>query len=259
MYSNYNNISNIHPNYNSNNVNNNFFSGIIDNFNFSNQNYNNANNNIHINNNSNMNNNSIGPQYDNRRNFNNNNSQGAENSIFGNIGNTISNALGELGNNMINLASSILNSGSSNNLIPSNSVNNSHSYFFNNNRNVVNFPIPRIDANPSMDRMNPNIPSGYGPVSNPNNPNNGFNNNISNEDLNRIMECLPSIVINEKNEGENNNCVICIGDFEPGESITTLPCLHRFHTDCIKSWLQSRNHCPVCKFEITLDSIRREN
>ena len=91
------------------------------------------------------------------------------------------------------------------------------------------------------------------------NENNVDNNNISEDELNRIMEYLPSSVVNEKNEGENNNCVICLADFEPGESITTLPCVHMFHTECIKAWLKSNNHCPVCKIEVSLNSLMRNN
>ena len=73
------------------------------------------------------------------------------------------------------------------------------------------------------------------------------------------MELLPSTIINEKKEGENNNCIICLEEFDIGDSVTTLPCVHLFHTDCIKNWLKSQNHCPICKFEITLNSIRRES
>ena len=85
------------------------------------------------------------------------------------------------------------------------------------------------------------------------------NNHINGNDINRIMELLPSTIINEKKEGENNNCIICLEEFDIGDSVTTLPCVHLFHTDCIKSWLKSQNHCPICKFEITLNSIRRES
>jgi len=80
-------------------------------------------------------------------------------------------------------------------------------------------------------------------------------NHIDPQELNQIMEVLPSDVINGRVEGNDTNCVICLGDFQQGESVTTLPCLHRFHTDCIRSWLQTKNDCPVCKHVITLNSI----
>ena len=35
-------------------------------------------------------------------------------------------------------------------------------------------------------------------------------------------------------------CSICIGEYLEGESLTTLPCGHEFHTECIHRWLNSR-------------------
>ena len=84
---------------------------------------------------------------------------------------------------------------------------------------------------------------------------------VNNINIDAIMNLLPSSTITEKkeNEGQDNNCIICIGDFEIGDKVTSLPCLHVFHTECIKSWLQSKNFCPVCKYNITEDSLRRGN
>ena len=75
------------------------------------------------------------------------------------------------------------------------------------------------------------------------------------------MNLLPSSTITEKkeSEGQENNCIICISDFEIGDKVTSLPCLRVFHTECIKSWLQSKNHCPICKYNITEESLRRGN
>ncbi|KAL6078706.1 Zinc finger, RING/FYVE/PHD-type [Balamuthia mandrillaris] len=46
-------------------------------------------------------------------------------------------------------------------------------------------------------------------------------------------------------------CIICLSDFEEGETLRTLPCLHVYHQACIDHWLRSRNTCPICKYEIT--------
>jgi len=54
---------------------------------------------------------------------------------------------------------------------------------------------------------------------------------------------------NEKREGESN-CSICLSEYETGNEIKILPCLHKFHKDCIDSWLDAHNTCPVCKYKI---------
>jgi len=47
------------------------------------------------------------------------------------------------------------------------------------------------------------------------------------------------------------NCVVCISDFEDGELITILPCGHCFHQACIEPWLINKSAlCPICKQSI---------
>eukprot|EP00762_Andalucia_godoyi_P005666 ANDGO_06391.mRNA.1 putative E3 ubiquitin-protein ligase RHC1A len=48
------------------------------------------------------------------------------------------------------------------------------------------------------------------------------------------------------------NCPICLTDFEVGDSVKMLPCMHRFHADCIVPWLvQHSSLCPVCKLDVS--------
>jgi Ring finger domain len=43
-------------------------------------------------------------------------------------------------------------------------------------------------------------------------------------------------------------CNVCLDGPKPKEFITTLPCQHRFHTECIFHWLrESSPNCPVCR------------
>lgn len=45
--------------------------------------------------------------------------------------------------------------------------------------------------------------------------------------------------------------MVCIMDYEAGEAVRTMPCLHYFHQSCIDKWLLTRSRtCPVCKFDI---------
>lgn len=40
-------------------------------------------------------------------------------------------------------------------------------------------------------------------------------------------------------------CVVCLADFDKGESVARLPCRHVFHTDCVTGWLQEHHACPL--------------
>lgn len=51
-------------------------------------------------------------------------------------------------------------------------------------------------------------------------------------------------------------CPICAQDYEEGEELKTLPCLHVFHCKCIDQWLTSRRasslNCPMCNAAVNL-------
>lgn len=42
-------------------------------------------------------------------------------------------------------------------------------------------------------------------------------------------------------------CVICCCEYEVGEPIKLLPCLHMYHQGCIDAWLERSHVCPVCQ------------
>jgi hypothetical protein len=82
---------------------------------------------------------------------------------------------------------------------------------------------------------------------------------------------LPQLIYHKDQNNNNNNkkdqkdqkdlnhqkwtraCSICLSDFEEGDHITILPCLHQFHTDEISKWLlEESTICPVCKQKVNL-------
>lgn len=50
----------------------------------------------------------------------------------------------------------------------------------------------------------------------------------------------PSIVY------EQPECKLCFFKFEPNERVRLLPCLHRFHKECIDEWVRRHRSCPFC-------------
>jgi len=51
---------------------------------------------------------------------------------------------------------------------------------------------------------------------------------------------------------EQNNCAICLMDFEEGERVCQLNCHpnHIFHFECMKEWLDRNHLCPYCRVSI---------
>lgn len=80
-----------------------------------------------------------------------------------------------------------------------------------------------------------------------------------NKDIETIIKLLPITEVKKKIENKGNEnqykCIICLEYFEIGDCISTLPCTHVFHSNCITFWLKKSCECPLCKFEVTLKSL----
>ena len=48
----------------------------------------------------------------------------------------------------------------------------------------------------------------------------------------------------------DTECCICMGEFEPGDSIVATECDHIFHKRCCQEWLRQARTCPVCRSDI---------
>ena len=78
----------------------------------------------------------------------------------------------------------------------------------------------------------------------------------------KSIEKLEKIIINDeklKSFGIENTCAVCKDEFIIGQECLLMPCQHHFHKNCLLPWLNERNSCPVCRFELPTDDEDFEN
>ena len=63
---------------------------------------------------------------------------------------------------------------------------------------------------------------------------------------------IPNVYFSKKHFKNQEKCAICQYEYKETEKISKLPCLHIFHNDCIKGWLEKNKVCPICKKEIQI-------
>jgi len=67
----------------------------------------------------------------------------------------------------------------------------------------------------------------------------------------------PEVVLEEESDATQNEeiCLICRAPFDEGDILRRLNnCPHYFHCNCIDSWFELRNTCPVCRHIVTDNS-----
>ncbi|CAD8158801.1 unnamed protein product [Paramecium pentaurelia] len=72
----------------------------------------------------------------------------------------------------------------------------------------------------------------------------------------KIDDSLQEALFSSLEIVDDKECSICMTQFLDQEYIVTLPCssTHRFHSSCIRSWLQVNNKCPLCRSEVNIYS-----
>lgn len=66
-----------------------------------------------------------------------------------------------------------------------------------------------------------------------------------------LIQCLPQGVYDVKTtppekKGEMRECPICMMEFNVGDPIRFLPCMHYYHMKCADEWLMRSFTCPSC-------------
>ena len=77
--------------------------------------------------------------------------------------------------------------------------------------------------------------------------------NISEKKMIALLSLAQKYVTLDKDSKEAE-CSICLAIYEQESSVIMLPCdsKHIYHAKCIQSWFKIKNHCPLCREEISI-------
>jgi E3 ubiquitin-protein ligase RNF11 len=67
-----------------------------------------------------------------------------------------------------------------------------------------------------------------------------------------MIQYLPTATWSKDEEQKVNECAICFEDFDEGDSIRYLPCVHFYHQKCVDDWLIRSFTCPSCMAPVEL-------
>ncbi|CAE8725239.1 unnamed protein product [Polarella glacialis] len=65
--------------------------------------------------------------------------------------------------------------------------------------------------------------------------------------LNQEEEWSMSYIRDEDGGEGDAECRVCLVDYEPGDRVVRLPCMHFAHSRCMETWLVRVPRCPVCQ------------
>ncbi|CAI7761247.1 unnamed protein product [Closterium sp. NIES-53] len=68
-----------------------------------------------------------------------------------------------------------------------------------------------------------------------------------------LRDQLSVVVIAPRDLADSDDqCPICLTDYEVHDVQQRLPCGHHFHQPCLDAWFTSHTTCPVCRVQLTL-------
>ena len=56
--------------------------------------------------------------------------------------------------------------------------------------------------------------------------------------------------LSREDKNDNKSCVICFEEYKDESIISKLECKHIFHENCLNTWIDKNQTCPLCRFKI---------
>eukprot|EP00828_Plagiopyla_frontata_P002670 TRINITY_DN10516_c0_g2_i2.p2 TRINITY_DN10516_c0_g2~~TRINITY_DN10516_c0_g2_i2.p2 ORF type:complete len:191 (+),score=14.49 TRINITY_DN10516_c0_g2_i2:185-757(+) len=57
-------------------------------------------------------------------------------------------------------------------------------------------------------------------------------------------------------KGQNDNCAVCLVEFEQNSECRETICWHIFHKECLDSWLTKHENCPYCRSSLSCEDLK---
>ncbi|XP_046364904.1 uncharacterized protein LOC124141063 isoform X2 [Haliotis rufescens] len=71
---------------------------------------------------------------------------------------------------------------------------------------------------------------------------------MTKSELNRLP--IRKFKSSDSSGNDTSDCLICMCDYQEGDSLRILPCCHEFHQPCIDKWLKNTATCPICRVDV---------
>lgn len=70
--------------------------------------------------------------------------------------------------------------------------------------------------------------------------------------LSKVIKYTTIAKVRQKYENLEDQCPICLQEFEEDKRLVMLPCdeRHIYHRSCIRTWLSKRDSCPLCQYSL---------
>jgi hypothetical protein len=56
-----------------------------------------------------------------------------------------------------------------------------------------------------------------------------------------------------KKNNHDKHCIICLQNYEYQDKVSFMECEHKFHYNCLKTWLNENPSCPICREDVIND------